>query len=183
MICRRGYAGDDIHERICRRELCMSSPAYLLLRLSSCISPLACPLLLSNNRIISFWRCGGTEPTLRFCAVPLGLLMSAFSGRRCAIGIADQRALRWRPCHQPNQPEPDRKPPFAGGSSSPSSSSSSGGIGFPPHRHDVDPGVDLGPIIKGHPEDAVILQLCGDRRVRGPKIAALAFRCRAGYRW
>ena len=41
----------------------------LLLHLISCISPLACPLLLSNYKFLSFWRCGGTEPTLRFATL------------------------------------------------------------------------------------------------------------------
>ena len=55
--CRRGYAGDDIHERTCGRGYvgetsCVSSPAYLLLRILSCISPLARPLLLSIIIII-----------------------------------------------------------------------------------------------------------------------------------
>ena len=54
-IGRRGSAGDDMHERICRSDLsCISSPACLLLRLISCISPLACPLLLSNIKFLHF---------------------------------------------------------------------------------------------------------------------------------
>ena len=45
----------------------MSSPPYLLLRILSCISPLARPLLLSNKQFLSCRRRGGTEPTLWKC--------------------------------------------------------------------------------------------------------------------
>ena len=58
-ICTEDHAEDD---RTCRRgqeedSSCMSSPAYLLLRILSCISPLARSLLLSNM-FLSFWRRG-----------------------------------------------------------------------------------------------------------------------------